>query len=612
MTLQYNVDMYLDELPDIRDVQFSLGRKALDQKGQNYVLYCRKSEERDDRTSLPAQEDQCMELARREGLNILGVIKEQMSARRYGRPKFTNLLNAIKDKEELTCIEGKKKVEEHPDGIIAWHPDRLARNMRDAGEIIELLDCGLLVDLKFPVYAFHNDSSGKEHLAMEFARAKGYSDHLQDNVLRGTMAQEMKGRGTRPLPPAFEVVQDTDSPDFLKIVPSHLHEHWRNVYQWKLEGKTNNEIAVLLKMAGYTHTKKKKTKKGTVTYNVKIDEDYIGRHIKNSLHCGWLVSGEKSKEPRRADLNELYPTEFNGEPFPLVVTVADFKKVNPHLFSDTAKKPRPKKRTDRTLAGRVFCKILLEAGKLSTMVANVPTGGSGKPSPRFSCQRCRPRHSIGTEHLFVAVEKELKKVKITEREHKLLVVTEWSRYEREREQEEATRRQIASIKGKNADEIIETRETLNSMKYGKSRASEKEIAVEERKLERLESEQKTLIEREQSLNEESLERYHDLDAFLELAKNASRWWKKANDDQKRKMAEILISHVVVEGNEVASVSLAEPFVGWSKREKTNGGGAGGSRTPDILLAKQALWPTELQPHNHCGCFIHGFYKDVKK
>ena len=28
----------------------------------------------------------------------------------------------------------------------------------------------------------------------------------------------------------------------------------------------------------------------------------------------------------------------------------------------------------------------------------------------------------------------------------------------------------------------------------------------------------------------------------------------------------------------------------------NDGGAGGSRTPDILLAKQALWPAELQPH----------------
>jgi hypothetical protein len=68
-----------------------------------------------------------------------------------------------------------------PDGIIAWHPDRLARNMHDAGDVIEMLDDGKLADLKFAVYSFHNDSSGKEHLAMEFARAKAYSDHLEDS-----------------------------------------------------------------------------------------------------------------------------------------------------------------------------------------------------------------------------------------------------------------------------------------------------------------------------------------------------------------------------------------------------------------------------------------------
>ena len=33
------------------------------------------------------------------------------------------------------------------------------------------------------------------------------------------------------------------------------------------------------------------------------------------------------------------------------------------------------------------------------------------------------------------------------------------------------------------------------------------------------------------------------------------------------------------------------------------GGAGGSRTPDPLLAKQVLWPTELQPQ-HCPCSVY--------
>lgn len=95
----------LDELPSIEDVQFSLGRKSVKQKAKNYVIYCRKSDERDDRTSLPAQLDQCLKLAESEQLNVIGVVSEQQSARTYGRPKFNNLIAAIKGEEELQYLE---------------------------------------------------------------------------------------------------------------------------------------------------------------------------------------------------------------------------------------------------------------------------------------------------------------------------------------------------------------------------------------------------------------------------------------------------------------------------------------------------------------------------
>lgn len=97
--------MFIDQLPDILDVQFTHGRTARDQKAKNYVIYCRKSDESDDRTSIPAQVAQCMELARKEGLNVIGVISEQMSARKHGRPKFTNLIKALKGENELTVLD---------------------------------------------------------------------------------------------------------------------------------------------------------------------------------------------------------------------------------------------------------------------------------------------------------------------------------------------------------------------------------------------------------------------------------------------------------------------------------------------------------------------------
>jgi hypothetical protein len=47
-----------------------------------------------------------------------------------------------------------------------------------------MLDDSLIKDLFFPAYSFHNDTSGKEHLTIEFARAKGYTDQLSDVVTR--------------------------------------------------------------------------------------------------------------------------------------------------------------------------------------------------------------------------------------------------------------------------------------------------------------------------------------------------------------------------------------------------------------------------------------------
>ncbi len=76
------------------------------------------------------------------------IIQESGSAKASGiRPKFRRMLERI-SKGEL-------------DGIITWHPDRLTRNMLEAGEIIDMLDNYILKDLKFVSHSFTNDPAGK-------------------------------------------------------------------------------------------------------------------------------------------------------------------------------------------------------------------------------------------------------------------------------------------------------------------------------------------------------------------------------------------------------------------------------------------------------------------
>ncbi len=138
-----------------------------------YIGYCRKSTDEKDRQilSIEAQIAELTEFARREGLEISEFITEAKTAKIPGREQFDKLLMLLE--------KGKAQ------GIISWHPDRLARNSIDGGKIIYLLDTGKLLDLKFPSHWFENTPQGKFMLSIAFSQSKYYIDNLSENVKRG-------------------------------------------------------------------------------------------------------------------------------------------------------------------------------------------------------------------------------------------------------------------------------------------------------------------------------------------------------------------------------------------------------------------------------------------
>ena len=138
-----------------------------------YIAYCRKSREEKDKQilSISAQIAELKEYAKKEHLEISEFVEEEKTAKTPGRGKFTEVL---------------KKIEKgQAGGIIAWHPDRLARNSIDGGKIIYLLDTGKLKDLKFPTSWFENTPQGKFMLNIAFGQSKYYVDNLSENVKRG-------------------------------------------------------------------------------------------------------------------------------------------------------------------------------------------------------------------------------------------------------------------------------------------------------------------------------------------------------------------------------------------------------------------------------------------
>ena len=150
-----------------------------------YIIYARKSTEDDNHQvlSIESQLAELLEFAAKEKLEIVASLCEAKTAKEPGRTKFAEMLALIE--------KGKA------DGILSWHPDRLARNAVDGGKIIHLIDKGIIKSLKFPTFWFEPTPQGLFMLQIAFGQSKYYVDNLRENVTRG-MRQKVRN-GVWPL-----------------------------------------------------------------------------------------------------------------------------------------------------------------------------------------------------------------------------------------------------------------------------------------------------------------------------------------------------------------------------------------------------------------------------
>ena len=146
-----------------------------------YFLYARKSTDEDDRQvlSIEAQVTELHEFARKENLEVVKEFVESKTAKAPGRPIFNSMIKEIEACEDV--------------GILAWHPDRLARNSIDGGKIIYLVDKEKITSLKFPIFWFDNTPQGKFMLNIAFGQSKYYIDNLSENIKRGIRQKLRRG-----------------------------------------------------------------------------------------------------------------------------------------------------------------------------------------------------------------------------------------------------------------------------------------------------------------------------------------------------------------------------------------------------------------------------------
>jgi len=146
-----------------------------------FFLYIRKSTDEPDRQilSIDAQITEVEEFAQREHLEVVKSFVESQTAKEPGRPVFNDMLSQIEKGEAQ--------------GILAWHPDRLARNSIDGGKIIYLVDTGKIKELKFPTFWFEPTPQGKFMLNIAFGQSKYFVDNLSENTKRGLRQKVRRG-----------------------------------------------------------------------------------------------------------------------------------------------------------------------------------------------------------------------------------------------------------------------------------------------------------------------------------------------------------------------------------------------------------------------------------
>ena len=147
-----------------------------------YVLYARKSTESEERQvlSIDSQVKEMLELAERDGLEVVEIRRESHSAKESGqRPVYKEILEDVR--------RGRFN------GILTWAPDRLSRNAGDLGSVVDLMDQKKLVHIQTYGQTFSNSPNEKFLLMILCSQAKLENDNKSMNVKRGLRARVEMG-----------------------------------------------------------------------------------------------------------------------------------------------------------------------------------------------------------------------------------------------------------------------------------------------------------------------------------------------------------------------------------------------------------------------------------
>ena len=479
-----------------------------------YFHYCRKSTEDDDH-QVASLDSQQSENERRfiglPGIEIVDTYREARSAKTPGRPLFAEMLDRIERGEA--------------DGIIAWHPDRLARNSVDGGRLVYLLDTGKLKDLKFSTYTFENSSQGKFMLQIIFANSKYYVDSLSENVKRGIRTKVEKG--WRPnQPPIGYLNADDPTP----IIPDpERFPIVQRMWQLAMTGTyTLRQIRDIAANEWGLRTKKRKKTGGNVL----------------SISAMYAIF----RNPFYAGLLRLNGRTYPGKHQPMV-TLVQFDLVQKNLGRPGAPQP---KRNSWAYTGLIRC------GSCGLAVtAEEKVNRFGYHYVYYHCTKrrgsavCREPY-MPLARLETEIEAFLESITLSDEMHA------WAMDRVERETTTVHSGAVAS-RAALQKALSENETALRNLRHLRVRdqITDEEFATDR---EALETERLRL--QEQLSEADPAKAFEPAKLFISFSNRALKWFREGDDETKRLILEITGSNPLLKNREL-TIDARFPFHRWS-------------------------------------------------
>lgn len=238
-----------------------------------YILYARKSTEAKERqvASIPDQQSECKKIAEIQGLSITHELSESKTAFKPNKRVEFNKMLRLLDSQEAT-------------GILTWKPDRLVRNPAEGGVVLQMLQDGIIKEIRTPSGEIYTPDSDHLILQLHFGMSNQYSRNLSQNVKRGLNYKVQRGEYFRMAPTGYENFGDIGK---------------RNIKPHSVEGPKVKELFVLASEGKYSFGTLKDYAKDIGLKNKSgrpLSKSQIARMLAHPVYIGYFVfKGQRIK-----------------------------------------------------------------------------------------------------------------------------------------------------------------------------------------------------------------------------------------------------------------------------------------------------------------------------